>query len=151
MRFFSFLILFLFLVSCERADSQQKFEIMTHDESQKRAKALLSLEGSEDVSDMLILPGMSKEANSQVSAKLVPPSSEQEYDFFATEEVEWILTIQSIDRTPMSRQTVLDVFDDIRTELYFNPSMYCIAEDHKYWGYISQDECKAEQLSKIAL
>ena len=118
-----------------------KYTISTASESQKRAKSVLSLEGKEDVSNILTL-GFKNPQNS---------SESEDKKYFANDKFDWILTLESRNEIYFNRDSVSKYFDNKWRGRHNYPWLYCIPKGDSKWTYLSSNENESKEFSKIAL
>ncbi|MCR9253333.1 MAG: cell division protein ZipA C-terminal FtsZ-binding domain-containing protein [bacterium] len=132
-------IALLIIISCSPKPNNENSEYFfsTASESEKRAKSLLSLEGSEDKSDIL-----------KINIDL--PNSSKQTNYFANKKFDWIITFEAKDGE-FAKQEINSIFDREWRNQNQTPWLYVLPKDSSNWTYMITSEDSGPEISKFAI
>jgi cell division protein ZipA len=138
-------IITLLLIGCIACNQTKKmdgeYSISASSESDERAKALLPMDGKEDVSNILTL-------NTPMP---IDETKSEEKKYFANERYDWIVTLESTAGTYFKRELVSKYFDDKWREEHKDPWLYCIPKNDTKWTFFNSGENDSNEFTKLAV
>lgn len=125
----------------KKKNNSTELEISTASQSNERANKVLSLEGKEDVSNLLKI----KKPNAKKREK------ETEIKYFANQKYDWIITIEANENDNFERTEIDNLFNNEWRKSVNYPTIYCIPKNSNNWTYFLAGDNNENQFKKIAL
>ena len=122
-------------------DTTTGITISTAGQSDERAGKVLSLQGSEDRSDLL-------KRDIDLPELPIEPDSTR---YFANAKYDWILTLEPKPGQPFERQAVFNAFDREWRKEHLYPTIYAKPANSANWTYFHASDNHAERFDKIAV